>query len=234
MLQDTFDQIVYKKFPMAMNARDTSIHFMGLLKQKHHFDISRMLLATSLCADEINNEDTSFFGVLNGPFLMGGLAGIPFTGVTGMTAFSHHIPKDGSALIFYGPHIGVTHEGELGQAWRPGQDKPGKSCGALMNALTRLQDEKYQPEMDEYDYQQYYLEKSLIEHREEIMGAENPGLRITELTYELIDQLIHEYIDRTRKEFHIKRMALLGGIILNTGYGLDDYFIPKNFEVLVM
>ena len=30
------------------------------------------------------------------------------------------------------------------------------------------------------------------------------------------------------------RIALLGGIIINTDSGLDDYFIPKNFEVMLV
>ncbi|MFP4470886.1 MAG: hypothetical protein ACLFPE_09385 [Bacteroidales bacterium] len=234
MLQVTFDKIVYRQFPMAMNSRDTSIHFLGLLKQKHHLDISRMLMATSFCADELNNENTSFFGVVNGPFMMGGLAGMPFTGVTGMKAFAHHIPEGGSAMIFYGAHIGITHEGELGKAWRPGQQSAGASCGALMNALGHLSDDSYRPGDGEDDHQMYFIEKKLLPHREEIIRAENPKLRITEITFELIDRQIHEYLEKARAEFNIKKLALLGGIIINTGYGIDDYFVPKNFEVLLM
>lgn len=234
MLQNTFDDIVYKKFPMAMNAKDTSIHFLGILKQKHRFDISRMLMATSLCSDEINNPDTSFFNVLIGPFVMGGLGGIPFAGITGMTAFAHHIPDGGSAFIFYGPHIGINQEGKLGEVWRPGQQKAGKSCGALMNALGRLRDSGYQPEQTEHDFQQYYLEKSLVGFRDEIFNHKEPEWAITEKTYDQIDRLIHTYIHKTKNEFRVKRIALLGGIIINTNTGLDDYFVPRNFEVMIM
>lgn len=234
MLQNTFDDIVYKKFPMAMNAKDTSIHFLGILKQKHRFDISRMLMATSLCSDEINNPDTSFFNVLIGPFIMGGLGGVPFAGVTGMTAFAHHIPDGGSAFIFYGPHIGINREGKLGEVWRPGQQKAGKSCGALMNALGRLHNKGYMPKQTEDDFQQYFLEKSLFPYREEILTSSEPEWTITEKIYKKIDRMIHSYIDQSKKEFHVQRIALLGGIIINTDSGLDDYFVPRNFEVMVM
>jgi len=217
-----------------MNAKDTSIHFLGLLKQKHRFDISRMLMATSLCSDEVNNHGASFFNVLNGPFIMGGLGGIPFCGLTGTTAFAHHIPDGGSAFIFYGSHIGITDDGKLGEVWRPGQQKAGKSCGALMNALSKFSISAYKPQPSENDFQQYFLEKSLYGHRDKILESAEPELTITEEAYLQIDKMIHENIHQTKKEFHVKRIALLGGIIINTDSGLDDYFIPKNFEVMLM
>ena len=217
-----------------MNAKDTSIHFLGILKQKHRFDISRMLMATSMCSDEINNPDTSFFNVLIGPFIMGGLGGVPFSGVTGMTAFAHHIPDGGSAFIFYGPHIGISRDGKLGEVWRPGQQKAGKSCGALMNALGRIQDPGYRPRQTEDDYQQYFIEKTLVSCWDEIFSSSEPEWAITEKIYEKIDRMIHSYIDQSKKEFNVQRIALLGGIIINTDNGLDDYFVPHNFEVMVM
>lgn len=234
MLQNTFDNLVYKKFPMAMNAKDTSIHFLGLLKQKHRFDISRMLMASSVCSDEINGPDTSFFNVLIGPFVMGGLGGLPFAGLTGMTAFAHHIPDGGSAFIFYGSHIGIDEKGRLGVVSRPGQESAGRSCGALMNALSKIEDPHYQPQFSENDFQQYYLEKLLIKDRESILEAEDPEFAISEYAYENINRLIHENIQATREEFHVKRIALLGGIIINTSIGVDDYFIPRNFEVITL
>ena len=116
---------------------------------------------------------------------MGGLGGIPFSGETGMTAFAHHIPDNGSAFIFYGPHIGVTLDGELGRMYRPRMENPGNSCGALMLALDRFKtDSSYAPTVRDDDYQQMTLEKSLLSKREEIVSAENPAKKITEETYE--------------------------------------------------
>eukprot|EP00042_Codosiga_hollandica_P041838 m.376635 g.376635 ORF g.376635 m.376635 type:complete len:158 (+) comp56190_c0_seq6:469-942(+) len=45
-------------------------------------------------------------------FLMGGLAGIPFCGKTGFTAFSHHVPNNGNIFILFAPHVGITRVGE--------------------------------------------------------------------------------------------------------------------------
>ena len=189
-------------------------------------------MATSVCSDDINVPSTTFFNVLFGPFIMGGLGGLPFSGQTGMTAFAHHIPDHGSAFIFYGPHIGLTLDGELGKMYRPRQEDTGNSCGALMLALSRLQDAGYKPVLNDDDYQQMKLEESLLPYRDEVLESSNQAKAITEATYNIIDRKIHEHIKTCKDEFHVDTVTLLGGIIINTDYGLDDYFDAKNFEVI--
>lgn len=232
MLQRKFAQVVANYFPNAMDAKDTSIHYLGKMQLEKQIDISKVLMATSVCSDDINVPSTTFFNMLFGPFIMGGLGGLPFAGQTGMTAFAHHIPDEGSAFIFYGPHIGITLDGDLGKMYRPRQEKTGNSCGALMLALSRFQDSSYRPKMNEDDYQQMRLEESLLPYREEILDSEIPEKTITEVTYTLIDKKIKEYVRSCKNEFHVDKVTLLGGIIINTDYGLDDYFDAKHFEVL--
>ncbi|CAM1358571.1 hypothetical protein [Tenacibaculum xiamenense] len=232
MLQRKFDQTVKKHFPNAKDAKDTSIHYLGKMHIEHNIDISKVLMATSVCSDDINVPSTTFFNVLFGPFIMGGLGGIPFVGQTGMTAFAHHIPDNGSAFIFYGPHIGITPEGHLGKMYRPRQEEMGNSCGALMLALSRLKNKDYEPTINDEDYQQMKLEESLLPYREEILNHENQQKAITEATYKIIDKQIHEHIKACKKEFHVDTITLLGGIVINTDYGLDDYFDVRNFEVI--
>ncbi|WP_375583236.1 hypothetical protein [Cyclobacterium xiamenense] len=232
MLQRKFDQIVKKEFPNARDAKDTSVHFLGKMQIEHQLDISKVLMATSVCSDDINVPSTTFFNVLFGPFVMGGLGGIPFVGKTGMTAYAHHIPDEGSAFIFYGPHIGITLDGELGKMYRPRMEAKGNSCGALMLALDRFRTDGYTPLLNEDDYQQMKLEESLLPYRAEILASENPPKAITEATYRIIDQKIRQYLKTCKDEFHVKRVTLLGGIIINTDYGLDDYFDARNFEVI--
>ncbi|MEM6516629.1 MAG: hypothetical protein AAF688_10640 [Bacteroidota bacterium] len=232
MLQKRFDDIVKGYFPDAMDAKDTSIHYLGKMQLEHDIDISKVLMATSVCSDDVNVPSTSFFRVLFGPFILGGLGGLPFSGKTGMSAYAHHVPDDGSAFIFYGPHIGVTLYGDIGKMFRPRQDKPGSSCGALMLALDRLKDDKYKPEIHEDDYQQMKLEESLLSQREDFLNCDNPEKAITEATYEIINEKIKYYIKSCKSEFKVNKVALLGGIIINTDYGLDDYFDARNFEVI--
>ncbi len=232
MLQRKFDALVKEYFPNAMDAKDTSIHYLGKMQIEHKINVSKVLMATSVCSDDINIPSTTFFNVLFGPFIMGGLGGLPFAGKTGMTAFAHHIPDEGSAFIFYGPHIGVTLEGDLGKMHRPRQEETGNSCGALMLALDRFQDAGYAPVINDDDYQQMKLEESLLPYREQIMDSEHPATGITEVTYHIINKKIHEHLRSCKDEFHIEKVALLGGIIINTDYGLDDYFDARNFEVI--
>ncbi|MGD1961462.1 MAG: hypothetical protein ACFB2Y_21585 [Fulvivirga sp.] len=232
MLQRKFDKVVKHYFPDAKDAKDTSIHYLGRMQIEHELDISRVLMATSVCSDDINVPSTTFFNVLFGPFIMGGLGGLPFAGKTGMTAFAHHIPDDGSAFIFYGPHIGITLEGELGKMYRPRQEETGNSCGALMLALSRLQDSEYKPVLNDDDYQQMKLEENLLPYRDQILDSNNQAKAVTEATYDIINKKIHEHISTCRDEFPVNKVTLLGGIIINTDYGLDDYFDARNFEVI--
>ena len=234
MLQRKFDKVVKGFFPNAMDAKDTSIHYLGQMQIEHKINISKVLMATSVCSDDINVPSTTFFNVLFGPFIMGGLGGLPFAGQTGMTAFAHHIPDEGSAFIFYGPHIGLTLEGELGKMYRPRQEATGNSCGALMLALSRLQDGDYAPVLNDDDYQQMKLEESLLPYRDQILSSDHQEKAITEATYDIIDKKIHEHIKSCKDEFHVDKVTLLGGIIINTDYGLDDYFDARNFEVIDM
>lgn len=232
MLQRKFAKVVANYFPNAMDAKDTSIHYLGKMQLEKKIDISKVLMATSVCSDDINVPSTTFFNMLFGPFIMGGLGGLPFAGQTGMTAFAHHIPDEGSAFIFYGPHIGITLDGVLGKMYRPRQDRAGNSCGALMLALSRLKDPKYKPELNEDDYQQMRLEQYLLPYREEILDSEIPEKAITEVTYTLIDHKIQAYVRACKHEFQVDKVTLLGGIIINTDYGLDDYFDARHFEVI--
>lgn len=232
MLQRKFDKVVKQHYPNAMDAKDTSIHYLGKMQNEHNINVSKVLMATSVCSDDINVPSTTFFNVLFGPFIMGGLGGIPFVGQTGMTAFAHHIPDEGSAFIFYGPHIGLTLDGDLGKMYRPRQEETGNSCGALMLALSRLQDEAYKPIMNDNDYQQMKLEESLLPYRSEILDSNNQQKAITDATYKIIDQKVHDYLKDCKDEFSVDKVALLGGVIINTDYGLDDYFDARNFEVV--
>jgi len=233
MEQKLIEMKIKAIFPNAADAKDTSVTYLGSMQLEHGIDVSKVLMATSLCSDDINMPSTTFFSVLFGPFVMGGLGGLPFAGTTGMTAFANHIPDEGTGFIFYGPHIGITMNGEVGKMYRPRQDHASDSCGALMLALNRFKENpEYKPLINDSDYQQMKLEESLIKYRDKFLNAPSPIIAITEATYENIDHLVHEYLEKTKKEFKGRRVVLLGGTIINTNIGLDDYFDVKNFEVL--
>jgi hypothetical protein len=227
------DELVKKEYPNAKTGSEVTESYLGFLEKEYNADLSKMLFATCLCADDIN-VSTDFRRVLSRPFTMGGLGGLPYTGFTGMVAYGHHIPDGGDGFIFYGPHIGITDDGVLGKMRRPGQADLSNSCGALMLALERLKDKEgtYIPLNEELDHQQTMLERTVMPFKQQVLSSENPVKEITEVTYQVIDHRITQLVTRARDEIHSDRVFLLGGVIINTSPDLPDYVDIRHFEVL--
>ena len=76
------------------------------------------------------------------------------------------------------------------------------------------------------------LEQYLLPYRDEILSSEFPEKAITDATYYVINAKLHRHIKACKDEFKVDQITLLGGIIINTDYGLDDYFEVKNFELI--
>lgn len=226
------ESMVKKAYPNAATGAWVTQKYLGFLADEYKADLKKMLFATSLCSDDIN-VSTDFRKVLARPFTMGGLGGLPYSGFTGMVAYSHHIPDDGDAFIFYGPHIGMTDTGELGRLIRPGQSKLSNSCGALMLALERMQqqEEVYVPHVVAHDYQQMVLENTLMPFKHDILSAEDPKKEITEKIYHNIHKQINQLVRMAKAEFVCKRIFLLGGVIINTSPVFNDYVDIRNFMV---
>jgi hypothetical protein len=224
---------VLNEYPNAETGTAVTNKYLHFLEKEYGADLSKMLFATSLCSDDVN-VSTDFRKVLTRPFTMGGLGGLPYSGLTGMVAFAHHIPDGGDAFIFYGPHIGISDTGVLGEMRRPGQRKLTNSCGALMLGLERLQQqsEVYVPINSEIDYQQALLERTVLPYKQRILEAKNPKKEITEVFYEEIHRKIQLLVKISKKEFSCKRIFLLGGIIINTSPELNDMVDVRNFQLI--
>ncbi|HTF82277.1 MAG TPA: hypothetical protein VL947_11140 [Cytophagales bacterium] len=229
------EELIKRVFPKALPGDEVLNHYFTLMQKDHQIDLEKTLFATSICSDDANFS-ADFSKVLSRPFVMGGLGGLPYTGITGMVAYAHHIPDNGSAFIFYGPHVGFNDKGEIGRMRRPGQSHDTNSCGALMLALDRLgtedHEEVYVPLSSELDFQQTMLERSLMPFKHEIVNSDNPKLQITIHTYNVIEKMLKKFISISKNEFHCDKIILLGGIIINTDPSLPDYLDARNFEVL--
>lgn len=90
---------VNKHYPNAKTGAEITDSYLALLETEYKSDLKKMLFATSVCSDDVN-VSTDFRKVLSRPFTMGGLGGLPFSGFTGMVAFSHHIPMGEMPLFF--------------------------------------------------------------------------------------------------------------------------------------
>ncbi len=239
----SFPRLIKQHYPNAITEVAFTERVREMLAVEHHIDLSRMLLATSICADDIipiRESETPLVkskGKLKkeflGPFSMGGLAGIPYSGLTGVLTVAHHVPEGGSVLFAYGPHIGISDEGELGKLLRPGQHKESGACGALTLALKHLQSASdYQPAHNDDDTEQMTLERRLLPFRERILAAERPLQEATEVAYTIIHDLIHRYVHTQKKEFGCEYIALAGGVIINTSPRYEDYVDPRHLSLL--
>lgn len=197
------------------------------------------LVAFSLCSDEVNRPlEDIFDGCYGGHFNMGGLAGFPFAGVTGFDAMASHIPDGGSCLIVYGPHVGVDSDGLVGKVDRRGKSKSGSCCGSAVaaskyvTAVYRGDVEKVRPSTEMTDAQQYYVSSSLLPYGERIAKASEPMVELPYATFELIDAMMEQIVKKSGpKVVGYGKIAMLGGIQINTPKGMSDYFLPLRFDI---
>lgn len=224
---------IERVFPGALPVVDASVKYLRKVQTELGVSLSDVIYAESTCVDELNRLGDSALGSINGPFVLGGLAGMPFAGVTGLAAFASHIPDQGVPLIVYGPHIGVTGDGTWGKTCRPGQRADSDGCGALLAAMRRFQsDSAYHPETSTHDYQQSRLEQLLAPHRDRFVGVDNAEVAVTHVAYELIDEQLRALLARAADRFPCGRVILLGVVHINTDLAWPDYFAVQRFELL--
>lgn len=169
---------VRRYYPDALKSSWFITAFLAYMKHALKIGEKQIAFLTSICSDDLNSVEWPRTGMV-GPFVQGGLDGYPFAGKTGIGAFSHHIPDDGGALLLYGPHVGITQSGLVGQVVRPGQSKPTTCCGAAAAALGKLEQDQIRPKLPsqfaEDDYQQEKLEQLLLAHKNAILAAGSQG-----------------------------------------------------------
>jgi hypothetical protein len=114
------------------------------------------LFSHSVCPDEINHEDgditRELFVHFGKMFSLGGLAGLPFTGLTGFNAYAAHVPEGGHIFVFFGPHIAISKEGVCGSYHRKGQSEPTTACGAAIGAYEAVKDLEHAPTVNFQDF----------------------------------------------------------------------------------
>ncbi len=228
------EQFIRKYYPKARDGEDFTRECIGNLVKDNEFDLSKTLLATSVCSDEIIRSATNFRDYLeNGhPFTLGGLAGYPFSGITGFKAFASHIPDGGAAIILYGPHIGVSKDGTIGIVKRVGQGKSSSCCGALKASVRKLSMDQF-PEADaELDYQMHSIDEGMKSNKGKILLHDEPLVAATNLMYEQIHERVHKLMNESEEAFSGHKVALIGGIIINTDAELSDWFEVRSLETI--
>lgn len=189
------------------------------------------LFADAACRDEVNRKSMELFSNHWGEqFELSGLGGYPCAGKTGLTAYSHHVPENGSLFILFGPHIGISGEGSLGKVDRAGRPAPGAACGALYSFLGKIQENAdYTPGFDALDAEQYMLETRLEPHSSSFLAADNAIKTMVETMTDDSHNLLQELLEAIGYD---QQVVLLGGIMINTPLAEDDYFAPRFATVL--
>jgi Limiting CO2-inducible proteins B/C beta carbonyic anhydrases len=198
------------------------------------------LVATSLCCDEVNRTlEKDLAGLYGSYFAMGGLAGVPFGGVTAFGAMAHHIPDSGSCLLVYGPHVGVNSHGVVGTVDRRGRCKGGSCCGSAVAAAAYVKGVVQEcqkplcPPTEAYDAQQFFVGNMLLPYGKRLCQARDPMVELPYALYDAQTDLIQKIVHKGSAQVHGDgKIALLGGIQINTPPGLPDYFLPLRFDVL--
>lgn len=228
------EHFIKNNYPDAEEGKAFTAEYIQILEEKHGFELGKTLLSTSVCSDEIIRSSTNFRDYVKNenPFTIGGLAGFPFSGLTGFRAFASHIPDGGSAIIIYGPHIGVLKDGTIGAVQRIGQHKPTSCCGALKAAVASMSGQSESEADRDLDYQMYLIQNRLKPFKGEIYEDPSPLAAVTDKMYEIIDERVHLLLNGAREAFSGCKVALIGGIIINTDYDSPDWFELRNFEVL--
>jgi hypothetical protein len=205
-------------FPGALSNKELLARVTEKLSTRG-FQKDNVLVASSLCSDEVNRPlEETFLSYYGDHFSMGGLAGFPFSGVTGFGAMASHIPDGGNCLLIYGPHVGVDSEGNVGKVDRRGKDKPGTCCGSAVYASKYLQtilsgeNDIPPPPTNAMDAQQTFVSNMLLPYASEIAEAKEPMVTLPYLTFKPIDNMMNRIVGKSSSKVGSGRIAMLGGL----------------------
>lgn len=224
--------IIHKYYPNAITTIDSVNKFIDFVEEQLDLEPTQIMLADSICSDDVNSiQYPARAHEFLGPFKMGGLDGFPFTGLTGMGAFASHVPDEGAVFIYYGPHIGITKTGTIGEINRLGQTHNSGCCGAAKGALAKLRNNQIiAGNITEMDYQMNTIEQILFKEKERILTSKEPLFEATEVMYEAIDKRINELVAATK--YNCKYVILMGAILINSDSDMGSYTSAKRFDVI--
>ena len=93
--------------------------------------------------------------------------------------------------------------------------------------------DKAQLPSEPLDAQQAYVGDMLLPHGERLLSAKDPMVELPHALFEAQDELMMKIIAKGSQEVAGRgKIAVLGGIQINTPDGLPDYFMPLRFELL--
>lgn len=223
-------------FPNALTNTEFVYHVTKVLAD-YGYSNENTLLATSFCCDKVNRPlEKLFSNHYSSNFSMGGLAGFPFGGLASFKEMAHHIPDGGSCLIIYGPHVGIDKEGNVSIQNAKGRSMLGACCESAISAYQHVQSVRSgvgSYKIDPLDFQQSMVSKILAPYADRLEKVSNPRIDLPHCLYESQKKMIREIVDAGVGEVleMETKIAIVGGIQINTAHEGLDFFLPLDFEI---
>lgn len=229
----SFDDVVERHFPGSLPEKHFVRRAAVTLIRQHGFTPANTLACVGVCRDELCrslfDEVEEMWGEA---FDVCSLAGVLTIGRTGFAAARAHAPlvQGRSRFVFFlFSHIGISAEGEMGVAMRPGREEPSAACGALVALQADRQSDAKPPAIDWMDPEQSYLRARLA--RVKGLGASADLLELTQAAHhasvEDLGGLMSSAVDRQREDY-----AVVAGIQIH-GPGGRDLTWPGASHVVV-
>lgn len=229
------DEVKLKYFPGALSSSGVDAAVSKSLSARG-YNKDNTLFGMSVCSDEVNFFDNEIIDLMKRrwgeSFSLGGLAGVPFAGKAGLSAYAHHVPDEGKLFIMMAPHVGIGSDG-VGALDRAGIADVSSACGAAVGAYkTLMKSGTVAPTAvsDLADLQFDYIKLKLASNLDGVADAANDMAFVTYMMYNMVsDAMITQLAAVPGIWDECSEVAVLGGIQINRFDG-KDAFQPLMFQ----
>ena len=230
----SYDNTVKITYPSSVNSQRFGDYAKAFI-QTQGYTPNNIVLSESVCSDDIDGPvyaDIQNIGQTPasqndflGPFMSGGLAGYPHTGILGIQAWGSHITNTTSGALFFinMPHIGISQSGNVGRIWRRGktqaQSLTDNTCGAVATAITWVAANAVAPVIANFpdDYQNFTLCDILFPFKAALAALTTYGAKMVYAT---------EKIRLASDAFLTGASGIIGA---NVGTGVDVFYCSGTF-----
>lgn len=167
---------------------------------------------------------------LRTPFLsIGGLAGFPFQGMSGLSIDPQSISENGGVLIFYTCDIDLETDDKTAiQSSRSSVSGRGSAVNSALKKL--LNGQILLEHISELDYQMNFIEQLLFREQRKVKTADFPLLEAAEVVYEALDRRIQLLFAKTN--YRCRYVILAGAIRFQDEGTGESCFVLKRFVCL--
>jgi len=231
---ESYDTTVKITYPSSINSQRFGDYAKTFIQTKGYTP-NNVVLSESVCSDDIDGpvyadiqnigQTPSSQNDFLGPFMSGGLAGYPHTGILGIQAWGSHITSTTSGALFFinMPHIGISQSGNIGRIWRRGktqaQSLTDNTCGAVATAVAWVAANAIAPIVASFpnDYQNYQLCAILFPFKTALAAITTYGAKMVFAT---------EKIRLASDAFLTGASGIIGA---NVGTGIDVFYCSGTF-----